>query len=81
MEQLNVQLNRLTRSLRRARTVELPEGRLKETKSDQSSNLILEQDCINIIPKSTLMLYDSWACEQISCLWDRDILAYPIYID
>uniref|UniRef100_A0A8C8ID67 E3 ubiquitin-protein ligase HACE1 n=1 Tax=Oncorhynchus tshawytscha TaxID=74940 RepID=A0A8C8ID67_ONCTS len=26
MEQLNVQLNRLTRSLRRARTVELPEG-------------------------------------------------------
>lgn len=27
MEQLNVQLNRLTRSLRRARTVELPEGK------------------------------------------------------
>lgn len=26
MEQLNVQLSRLTRSLRRARTVELPEG-------------------------------------------------------
>ena len=26
MEQLNVQLTRLTRSLRRARTVELPEG-------------------------------------------------------
>ncbi len=26
MEHLNVQLNRLTRSLRRARTVELPEG-------------------------------------------------------
>lgn len=27
MEQLNVQLSRLTRSLRRARTVELPEGK------------------------------------------------------
>lgn len=31
MEQLNVQLNRLTRSLRRARTVELPEGNVNVT--------------------------------------------------
>lgn len=31
MEQLNVQLNRLTRSLRRARTVELPEGNVTDT--------------------------------------------------
>lgn len=30
MEQLNVQLSRLTRSLRRARTVELPDGKTRE---------------------------------------------------
>ncbi len=49
MEHLNVQLNRLTRSLRRARTVDLPEG---ETSRDTMQTFLFFR--ITEVVKETL---------------------------